>query len=165
MPHFRAIAHRTFLMILSKYYDSCLLTSMNWDWKNALLNIKKTPAIIKSQAKRGPSEKISGHPEYVSRAFRYPIHTPIRFRKSDDVEWHEGMTLNISRTGIFFQSDMNLPPRTLLEMQISLPHGFSGEPQANVLCWGPVVRLDPKPSEQGETSMAAVISRYRFGHE
>jgi hypothetical protein len=138
---------------------------MNWGWYNVVRNIKKAPAIIKDQAKRGHSEKTSGHPEYVLRAFRYPIHTPIRFRKSDEAEWHEGMTLNISRTGIFFQSDMNLPPRTLLEMQISLPHEILGEPQANVLCWGPVVRLSPKPSEQGETSMAAAISRYRFGHE
>jgi hypothetical protein len=130
-----------------------------------LRNIRKAPAIIKDQAKQGRSEKTSAHPGHVSRAFRYPIHAPIRFRKSDEAEWHEGMTLNISRTGIFFQSDLNLPPRTLLEMQISLPHEFSGEPQPDVLCWGPVVRLDPKPSAQGETSMAAAISRYRFGHE
>jgi hypothetical protein len=128
-------------------------------------NNKKTPAIIQDQAKRKNTERTSEHPEYVSRAFRYPIHTPIRFRKSGAAEWHEGMTVNISRTGIFFQSDMNLPPRTLLEMQISLPHEISGEPQANVLCCGPVVRLGTQPSKQEETSMAAAISRYRFGHE
>jgi hypothetical protein len=117
------------------------------------------------QAERVFLEASSSHPEYAPRAFRYPIHTNIRIRKSGTADWHEGTTINISRTGILFQSDMDLPPRTLLEMQIILPPKVPGEPQANVLCWGPVVRLDSKLTEEGRTALAAVISRYRFGHD
>jgi hypothetical protein len=107
----------------------------------------------------------SSHSEYEQRAFRYPIHTPIRFRKSGTEEWQEGLTVNISRTGILFQSGMDFPPRTLLEMQIILPYEALGEPQANVLCWGPVVRLDSKAKKEGQIALAAAISRYRFGHD
>jgi hypothetical protein len=113
----------------------------------------------------GTIQEISSHPEYVERAFRYPIHTSIRFRKSGAHNWHEGSVINISRTGVLFQSDINLPARTLLEMQVVLPHEVPGEPQANVLCWGPIVRFDPNATEQGKTALAAAIARYRFGHD
>jgi hypothetical protein len=128
-------------------------------------NINRAPDPIKAETERVLSNNSSSHPEYIPRAFRYPIHMLIRFRKSGTADWHEGTTVNISRTGILFQSDMNIPPRTLLEMQIILPYEVSGEPQPNVLCWGPVVRLDSKLTEEGRTALAAVISRYRFGHD
>jgi hypothetical protein len=119
---------------------------------------------IQLQVERVFTENSSSHPEYVSRAFRYPIRMPILFRKSGTADWHEGTTVNFSRTGILFQSNMDFPPRTLLEMQIALPQEVAGEAQANVLCWGPVVRSDEKVAEPGRIALAAVIARYRFGH-
>ncbi len=103
--------------------------------------------------------------ELKPRAFRYTIHIPVKFREKGTAEWHEGKTVNISRTGILFQSDMNLPPQSLLEMQIVLPHELAGESQANVCCWGPVVRSDQNASEAGRTALAATIRRYRFSHD
>jgi hypothetical protein len=81
------------------------------------------------------------------------------------LEWHEGKTINISRTGVLFQSDMNLPPRSLLEMQIVLPHEKEAAFQANVRCWGPIIRSDQDASEQGHIAFAASIRRYRFTRE
>jgi hypothetical protein len=128
-------------------------------------NTKRAPNPIQAEMERVPADNSGSHPEYVPRAFRYPIHMVIRFRKSGTTEWHEGTTVNISRTGILFQSNMNFSPRTLLEMQVILPYEVSGEPPANVLCWGPVVRLDSELTEEGRTALAAAISRYRFGHD
>jgi hypothetical protein len=103
--------------------------------------------------------------ELIPRAFRYAIHIPVKFREKGTAEWHEGKTVNISRTGVLFQSDMKLPPKSLLEMQIVLPHELSGEPQANVRCWGPVVRSESAAAEQGLIALAASITRYRFSHD
>jgi len=103
---------------------------------------------------------------FVPRATRYPIQTLLRFRERGKAEWQEGTTLNISRTGVLFQSEINLPPKTLIEMQITLPHEMLGEPKANVLCWGPVVRTDMTFTEKaGQPALAAAILRYRFSHE
>jgi hypothetical protein len=102
---------------------------------------------------------------HVSRAPRYPIHTPVLFRESGGEEWYEGTTVNISRTGVLFQTDVNLLPRTLLEMRIALPPEVTEDTQANVLCWGPVVRLGPIIEKEGRPTLAAAILRYRFSHD
>jgi hypothetical protein len=103
---------------------------------------------------------------YIPRATRYPIQTPVRFRERGKADWQEGTTLNISRTGVLFQSEIDLPPKTLIEMQIALPHDIVGEPTANVLCWGPVVRTDQLITEKsGQPALAAAILRYRFSHD
>jgi hypothetical protein len=112
-----------------------------------------------------PEDSNCSRPEYVSRATRYAIQMPIRFREGGTAEWREGVTVNISRTGILFQSEVNLPPRTLLEMQVILPFEIVGEPKANVLCWGPVVRKDSSLDESGRYALATAILRYRFSHD
>jgi hypothetical protein len=108
---------------------------------------------------------ISSQSELTPRAFRYSIYVPMRFREKGTTEWHEGKTVNISRTGVLFQSQMNLPPQSLLEMQITLPHELRGEPPASVRCWGPVVRSEPTIAAKGIIGLAASIRRYRFSHE
>jgi hypothetical protein len=107
---------------------------------------------------------IDSEPEFIPRAFRYAIHIPVKFREKGTADWHEGKTVNISRTGVLFQSDMNLPAKSLLEMQIVLPRQLGGEPQANVRCWGPVVRSQTI-EEKGPIALAASIRRYRFSHD
>jgi hypothetical protein len=103
--------------------------------------------------------------DHISRAPRFTIQMPLRFRESGAPEWHEGKSINISRTGILFQSDTDLPPNTLLEMKIMLPPEIVGKANVNVRCWGPVVRMIVPDSEQGQTTSAAVILRYRFAGE
>jgi hypothetical protein len=128
-------------------------------------NISRISNLIQIQTECASSENVIDHPDQVSRAYRYAIHTPIRFRESGTVQWHEGTTVNISLTGILFQSDTNLPPQTLLEMQITLPQAMADQSQAKVLCWGPVVRLHPVVAEEDRPALAAIILRYHFGHD
>ncbi len=103
--------------------------------------------------------------EPFSRAPRFPIQIPMRFRESGAKEWHEGKSINISRTGILFRSDMDVLPKTLLEMQIILPPEIVGKKQVQVRCWGPVVRMAPLAPDNDGTASAAVILRYRFHGE
>jgi hypothetical protein len=99
--------------------------------------------------------------EFQPRAQRFPIHVVVQYHERDDPDWHEGTTINISRTGILFQTDHELLPQTELELKVLFPAEVTGSAAMNVLCWGPVVRkrADALP---GNLMIAAAIHRYRF---
>ncbi len=103
--------------------------------------------------------------EYVVRAPRFPIETTVRFRESGETHWHEGMTANISRTGVLFRAKRELALQTLLEIRIIFPEEITGEMPMQVACWGPVVRKEsPIPADR-RLALAAMIQRYRFCHD
>ncbi len=96
---------------------------------------------------------------YVARAPRFPIEAKMQYREGGESAWHEGTTINISRSGVLFKSDRTLEPRKVLEMRIAFPPEFTGDSETGVLCWGPVVRQTDDPP-----AMAATIFHYRFQH-
>jgi hypothetical protein len=105
------------------------------------------------------------HTNYQSRAERFPIRTPLRYRASGESDWSEGTTLNISRSGVFFRAEKEVDLKTVLEMRILFPEEIIGESPANVLCWGPVVRTEAPESPHGLPAVAVAIVRYRFARE
>ena len=74
--------------------------------------------------------------EHKARAQRFPIKLSLRYREGDTSSWHQGLTVNISRTGVLFQTDQDLLLHAPLEMQISFPE----HSKAILACRGPVVR-------------------------
>jgi hypothetical protein len=85
----------------------------------------------------------------------------VQYRERDKQDWHEGTTINISRTGIFFQAEHDVQTQTALELRVLFPAEATGSSAMNVICWGPVVRKDPDESP-GNLKIAAAIQRYRF---
>jgi hypothetical protein len=86
----------------------------------------------------------------------------VQYREGGEESWHEGTTINISRSGVLFSAAGPLEPQTVLEMRIAFPAELTGESETNVVCWGPVVRIE-LPSRQNESpAVAASIFRYRF---
>jgi len=85
----------------------------------------------------------------------------VQYRERDKQDWYEGTTINISRTGIYFQAEQDLPPQTPLELRVVFPAEVTGASAMDVICWGPVVRKDPDVSP-GNLKIAAAIQRYRF---
>jgi len=77
---------------------------------------------------------------------------PIHYRKSGMLNWHDGRTMNISRTGVLFQTDESLQTDLKLEIKISLPH------KTTLSCQGTVVRIDQALSTSEKTSLAARVS-------
>lgn len=77
-----------------------------------------------------------------SRSQRFPIQTSLRFREIGGAEWREGTTVNISRTGVLFQTEEKMEPETVLEMQIVFPASVTAGAAANIICWGPVTRTE-----------------------
>ena len=74
--------------------------------------------------------------KYKTRAQRFPIEAPVRYRAGGDVAWGEGATVNISRSGVLFRAEKEIEPKTMLEMRIVFPSEITGNGPANILCWG-----------------------------
>ena len=114
------------------------------------------------QARTMAENPNSNQVDHVNRATRFPIQTPLRYRQSGELDWHEGVTVNISRTGILFNPDHTIDPETLLEMRILFPVEITGIAPANVVCWGSVVRSVAPTDQNCLPAIAASILHYRF---
>jgi hypothetical protein len=55
-----------------------------------------------------------------ARAVRTNLSAPVRFRAAGEEEWQEGVTCNISRSGILFQSNARLPAEAPIEITFML---------------------------------------------
>lgn len=113
---------------------------------------------------RGGSPKDGGREPtlFRPRAERFPIQMPVRYRESGQSSWSEGVTINISRSGVLFRGGKELQPRTMIEMQMLLPAEVTGDIPTKVVCHGPVVRTDPPAIEDPRPATAASIVHYRF---
>lgn len=96
------------------------------------------------------------------RAPRFAIEVPFYFRRRGESSWRQGMTDNISRSGVLFRSRDLLDEQTPIDMHFELPLQVSGRPGAVVACRGFVVRAVDPESPDALSAMAATISRYRF---
>ena len=102
-----------------------------------------------------PNAATQEHPALKSRSRRFPIQTQLRYRQSGTTEWNETTTVNISRSGVLFQTSEVLPVDTILEMQILFPARATRGVPSNVICRGPVIRTEPSLA-------AAAILHYRL---
>lgn len=98
----------------------------------------------------------------IPRARRYEIGTTIRFRVRGEREWHEGLTENISVSGLLIRSGRALDPRTAIEMRFFLPVELDGECAAEVFCRGFVIRSSKCRIPAGTYTIAARIMHSRF---
>jgi hypothetical protein len=96
------------------------------------------------------------------RAPRFPIRTRLSYREAGATDWHEGKSVNISSSGVLFEAEQRLELKTMLEMRIVFPPEIAGQRAADVICWGPVVRIAREHSPANPSEMAAAIIRYRF---
>jgi PilZ domain-containing protein len=94
------------------------------------------------------------------RARRFPLTLPIRCRRAGEDGWIEGMTINISRSGVLFRTSASLDVDTQVEMRIVL--GESSARAGELRCDGHIVRIESGDSTT--SSMAAAFSRYNLRH-
>jgi hypothetical protein len=74
---------------------------------------------------------------------RHAIRTPLRIRVwKSAIPEHVGESENISEQGIFFETHLDLPIGTVVEVFLRMPEEVSGEPTAEWRCTGHVVRVD-----------------------
>jgi len=111
-------------------------------------------------------ERDSKHRAF-TRAPRYTIRIPLRYRSSGEQRWRDGDTENISRSGVLFRTEDPMPPQTTIEILLALPAELAGNgAAATVLCRGRVVRTEAAGQSNGDVrpAVAATIAGYRLAH-
>lgn len=109
------------------------------------------------------------HAEHVpaipaTRAQRFQLHLPLRYRRLGEKNWHDGTTENISRSGMLFQADEALQPHSQLEINLVLPAEIAGLSATEVVCRGEVVRTIEPNGGGLSPALAARILQYHFQH-
>jgi PAS domain S-box-containing protein len=99
-----------------------------------------------------------------SRAQRFQIHLPLKYRRLGEKNWHDGTTENISRSGMLFQGDELLQPSAMLEINLVLPAEIAGLSATEVVCRGEVVRTVEPNGGGVSPALAARILQYHFQH-
>jgi response regulator RpfG family c-di-GMP phosphodiesterase len=99
-----------------------------------------------------------------TRAQRFQLHLPLRYRRLGENQWHLGTTENISRSGLLFQADELLQPASQLEINLVLPAEIAGLSETEVVCRGEVVRTVERQGETMSPALAARILQYHFQH-
>ena len=99
-----------------------------------------------------------------SRAQRFQLQLPLKYRRLDEEKWHAGETRNISRSGLLFQAEDILQPNVMLEINLVLPAEIAGLSPTEVVCRGEIVRTVAPNGEQMPPALAAKILQYHFQH-
>jgi PAS domain S-box-containing protein len=96
------------------------------------------------------------------RAQRFNLHVPLKYRLVGQVDWREGNTENISRSGMLFRAQELVPLRSQLEINLVLPWQIAGLAATEVVCRGEVVRALERDQFTTSHALAAKILRYQF---
>ena len=143
------------------------------DLKNTVREVLDSTLFPQENAKsvRGSHTAAARSPEQpaLSRAPRFQLNLPLKYRRLDEEKWHEGETRNISRSGLLFQADDFLQPDLLqpnvqLEINLVLPAEIAGLSPTEVVCRGQIVRTVQPSGEKMPPALAAKILQYHFQH-
>jgi len=99
-----------------------------------------------------------------TRAQRFQLHLPLKYRRLDEEVWHDGQTKNISRSGLLFQAEDVLQPNVVLEINLVLPAEIAGLSATEVVCRGEIVRTVQPIGAEMPPALAARILQYHFQH-
>jgi DNA-binding response OmpR family regulator len=121
------------------------------------------------QVVRAPRRVVHDRAEMaLSRAPRFQVQLPLKYRRLDEEKWHDGQTRNISRSGLLFQADVLqsqwLQPNVQLEINLVLPAEIAGLSPTEVTCRGEIVRTEKTAGEEMPPALAAKILQYHFQH-
>jgi PAS domain S-box-containing protein len=99
-----------------------------------------------------------------SRAQRFRLNLPLRYRIAGQPAWRKGTTRDISRSGLLFDGEEALKPTDRVEINLVLPVEIGGLSATEVFCKGEVVRSIDSPETTATPALAAKILQYHFHH-
>jgi hypothetical protein len=76
----------------------------------------------------------------VARPRRLTLQTPVRYRTKGLGRWLEGLTENLSHSGVLLHGPQQLSECTLVELILEMPEQISGQKNSMVLCQARIVR-------------------------
>ena len=139
----------------------------SYDWatmrRTALLGAQEEEA---EEPKRGSHRKCGTKRAWQPRERRLRHRVAVQFRISSNYVWTDGMTENISRTGLLFRSPKPVEVGAPIELDFDMPQEITGEMNSRVLCEGSVVRVEVVPvtrtNKQPGFLVACSIKQYDF---
>lgn len=118
-----------------------------------------TKVPFRREARKLPLEWIVDSP---TRAPRFSLQLPVHYRPLGGSAWSDGITENISRSGVLFRTATILEINTPIEMRVVLPIGTSPERFTEVVCTGRVLRTVGVSGADARPGLAAAITDYRL---
>ncbi len=146
-----------------EYYQVCMLcaNAYQYDWKTMRRGervdepVEETTIVRRRTGQRQPT--------WTPRARRVKLNVPIRYRGKNLSTWYEGITQNISQSGVMFHGPQQLPVNALIEFIFEMPEEISGQQDRTVLCQGRMVRgKDAVENTEDAFGLAATILDYKF---
>jgi PAS domain S-box-containing protein len=122
------------------------------------------PEVVMSRQSAEPLRAERAREVPPTRAQRFQLHLPLRYRRLGENDWHVGTTENISRSGMLFGADEPLQPSAQLEINLVLPAEIAGLSATEVVCRGEVVRTVERNGATLTPALAARILQYHFQH-
>jgi hypothetical protein len=127
-------------------YQVCIHcgTKYSYDWAKMrriapLENREGSPEIGHNTLRQCGTKKKAWTPR--ERRLRHQV--PILFRIPGSERWNEGVTENISRSGIAFRSGSPFEIGSILELVFEMPPELAGDQGARVACEGTLLRIEP----------------------
>jgi len=96
------------------------------------------------------------------RAQRFQIHTVLCYRTVGDGDWRQGTMVNISESGVLFETDHPVWPNTAVEMRFNLGLGKANAWAAQVVCQGLIARAITEAGSARVKALAAKITKFHF---
>ena len=94
------------------------------------------------------------------RAVRFHARLTTRYRTPRSSDWHDGVTENLSRSGVLFQTLSPLEPKTPIDMFLTLPTGETEGLAPRLRCQGEIVRVQPPETAGMLPRVAAAVETY-----
>jgi len=99
----------------------------------------------------------------VEREARQAVHGAVIYRPKDGLVWYEGALVDLSRTGILFRGEKQLPIDSPIELSFTVQPLTGRKASAPIFCWGKVARSAPPGINDGRPAVAVQVLRYRGG--
>jgi hypothetical protein len=96
------------------------------------------------------------------RAQRFRIQTVLWYRKLGDEEWRQGTILNISESGVLFETGHAVWPNTAVEMRFNLGLGKADGWETQAMCQGLIARAVTEPGSARVKALAVKITKFHF---
>jgi hypothetical protein len=148
------------------YYQLCVHcgTKYQYDWAR----MKRVARIGDDEAAtpaRSAIRKCGTKSGWTPRERRLHHRVDALYRVAGVEDWLEGVTDNISRSGLLFRAGTVLEVGSSLELVFEMPRELTGEAPSQVMCRASVIRVVPAPTvrkRKQEFLIACTIDGYDF---
>jgi len=149
-----AMRRETKVLYMSGYTDNVIAHNAILEVGVALLQKPFSLTTLKTKVR----EKLSS----ASRARRFNLQLPLKYRLLGESVWRNSTTENISRSGMLFRVEETIQTNARLEINLVLPAEIALLTPAEVICHCEVVRTVDLEQPTVGPVLAARILRYQF---